>query len=367
MIRNKTKLNSGFAAIAFLPIFLMLVALIAFITSSDFNLPIDEIFPSPTLELTRGISLQPTTPSTPGNPTPTPDNITPGQQPTSVVTPPDNTSGNTFFSSLYGHSVPNGILDGSPKTFVVSGYSTSNSPDANNAWPAILQRMLDQHSGGQRTYYVYSRVKGSSPLARWTDTCSDFSLIDDVINEFNNIGSEGRNGVIAPQPHIILAQQSTQWAFDCNNRLIEIEVAEGETPGPEDQDRIQTGANEIKKFTDRFLTGSFEKVYMGMHIYTNSTRDSFPYHLYGERFALERALNMGITGLVPGPQLWSITKWQFENVPNAFQSDGRHPDLPVAHSMALYWYLILAGDQANPDVYNPIANVAQIQVPSADQ
>ena len=53
------------------------------------------------------------------------------------------------------------VLDGSPKSFVLLGYSTSY------AWPAMLQHMLDQHSGGKRVYHVLNAVIGGSPVGRW--------------------------------------------------------------------------------------------------------------------------------------------------------------------------------------------------------
>lgn len=51
-------------------------------------------------------------------------------------------------------------LDGAEKTLLINGYSTSY------AWPAMLQDMLDEHSGGSRVYHVASALSEDRLLKR---------------------------------------------------------------------------------------------------------------------------------------------------------------------------------------------------------
>jgi hypothetical protein len=87
-----------------------------------------------------------------------------GQPPADEQGPQTDRTGTRYFTSLYDANVPPGILDGVPKTFVVIGYSTSQTPDSKNNWPAVLQRMLDQHAGDRRIYHIYNQAKGSTPI-----------------------------------------------------------------------------------------------------------------------------------------------------------------------------------------------------------
>lgn len=278
----------------------------------------------------------------------------------SVLVVPLAYSANPYFDSLYGHSVPDGILDGEPKTFVVTGYSTSLYPDQQNNWPIILQRMLDEHAGQEDVYYVYNVARGSSPLAIWTDICStDNSLIEDVIQEFVDPANHPdiHKGTV-PEASVMLAQQSLQYVFDCNDRFNEIEIGYGELPGTEDQAKVEQGANAIEYYASQFLGGGIERVYLATHIYGHP--EYYQYELYGERFAMEQALN-DVTGLYPGPEVWEVTKALW---PDGFTGDQRHPDIEVAHAMALYWYIVLAGNDAKQEVMQPIADVAGVPIPT---
>ncbi len=256
---------------------------------------------------------------------------------------------NQYFHSLYGQPVPQGVLDGNKKTFLANGYSTTNSPSFSSAWPVVLQNMLDEHTGvtnpQDRIYHVFSHAVGSTPIARWSKQVDDLgcdddgNLIQDSITWYVNPGTKLVNG--APPASILLAQQSLQWAFDCNDRGVGI-------ADENDITNIEHGAKEIEHFVDQFVAGGFETVYMASHIYQRS-RVAVP--VYTEKYGLKRALEF-VEELKPGPYLWWGTSKQW---PTGFQSDGRHPDLPVANAMAIYWYIVLAGDDAKPDIIEKYA------------
>ena len=58
-------------------------------------------------------------------------------------------------------AAPASVLDGTEKSVVIVGYSTSY------AWPEMLQDMLDEHAGDDRLYHVLNAVVGGSPVSRW--------------------------------------------------------------------------------------------------------------------------------------------------------------------------------------------------------
>jgi hypothetical protein len=64
--------------------------------------------------------------------------------------------------------------------------------------------------------------------------------------------------------------------------------------------------------------------------------------------------------LYPGPELCEITKTQW---PDGFASDLMHPGYEVRHTMALYWYAVIAGEDAREDIMGPVADSAGISVP----
>lgn len=271
--------------------------------------------------------------------------------------PPEAATGSPYFSALYDHPVPPGILDGTPRTFVVTGYSTSLSPSPDTAWPALLQNMLDQHAGGPGTYYIYNEARGSTPLADWLGICEQENyLIGGVIEQYVDPATHPdiKKGPVPPAS-VMLAQQSLQYVYDCNDRWNEIEVGFGDLPGPEDQAKIDVGGQAFAEYAEQFLAGGIDRVYIATHIYAFYP----PFELYGERFGMARALDLQ-PGLFPGPELWEVTRSLF---PAGFTSDQRHPDTEVAHAMALYWYLVLAGAQAKPAVMLPIAEVAGVPIP----
>lgn len=266
-----------------------------------------------------------------------------------VMITPGSVKANQYFSKLYDVDPQPGILDGTEKSFLVNGYSTSASPDEENAWPAVLQKMLDDHVGAtvpeERVYHVFSHTVGSTPIAWWSAQngdlgCGDGSYIDQSLSWYVNPGTQLTNG--APPAKILLAQQSLQWAFDC-------QVREAGIANENDLANIEHGADEIEYFVDQFVAGGIEQVYMASHIYQ---KNELSVPTFTEQYGLIRALDF-VEELRPGPYLW----WATEHVyPDGYNLDGRHPNLGAANTMAVYWYLVLAGDDADPDIVNFYAN-----------
>lgn len=251
-----------------------------------------------------------------------------------------------YFATLYGHQAAAGILDGTEKTFLVTGYSTSFYPQG-GSWPIILQQMLDEHTGGERVYHICSHTVWGTPIADWTDICGTGQHINDAIAKYVAPGSSIEAGV--PKASVMLAQQSVQWAFgNCSNKSEEI-------TGPDDEQRIAAGASAIVRYAQPFLDAGVDKVYLATHIY----KTSLPLHLQGEYYAMERALDL-LDGLCPGPELYEVTKSLW---PAGFDADQVHPGPAVANAMALYWYIVLAGGEARVDVMQPVANAAGVSIP----
>jgi len=251
-----------------------------------------------------------------------------------------------YFTNLYGHDSPQGVLNNNRKSFLVTGYSTSNTPGG-SSWPTLLKQMLDQHAGNDTTYYVFKHTVGGTPISKWTTICGDGSHIQDAIERYINPGTQIPAGV--PIPAIMLAQQSLQWGFgDCVDRFTNIE-------SPSDTGRINMGINAIQLYANAFLNAGINKVYMATHIYK---KGNYTLNLYGERWALAKAISEN-QNLYAGPELFNITKRLF---PEGFAADEVHPDIEVATMMAVYWYLALAGENANMAMAQQFADNAGIDL-----
>ena len=251
-----------------------------------------------------------------------------------------------YFDVLYDHAARPGILNGEEKTFLVTGYSTSHRPNR-RAWPMIFGEMLDAHAGNNSTYHVVSHTVSGTPIAKWMGTCGAGGDVEDALASYVNPGSRLDNGI--PPATIMLAQQSLQWAFgNCQDRFISIESAN-------DTEKIQQGVVAIQEYMNAFFDGGVQEVYMATHIF----KENYPTNLCGERFALAEALGT-LDNFYPGPELCEMTGGLF---PEGYQADRVHPGPEVASAMALYWYLVIAGEEAKPEVYEPIALDAGISVP----
>ena len=251
-----------------------------------------------------------------------------------------------YFNNLYNHKAPESVLNGMEKSFLVTGYSTSHQP-SERPWPTILQEILNLHAGNNTTYFVFKHTVGGTPIAKWTTICGTGEHIQNAVSRFINPASEIPSGV--PAPKIILAQQSLQWAFgDCGDRTTNVE-------NPADSVKIEMGSEAIQLYTNEFLNSGIDKVYMATHIYKTG---NYPLDLYGERWALARAISE-MENLLPGPELFNITKQLF---PDGFASDKVHPGPKVATMMAVYWYLVLAGENAKMNIAQQFADEADINL-----
>ena len=81
------------------------------------------------------------------------------------------------------------------QAIVLLGYSTSY------AWPAMLQHMLDQHSGGERVYHVLNAVIGGSPVGRWIapEESDDYVATYEAMRR-DFFGADARLRAAAPVP-----------------------------------------------------------------------------------------------------------------------------------------------------------------------
>lgn len=231
-----------------------------------------------------------------------------------------------------------GELDGTEKSIVVVGYSTSY------VWPFMLQDMLDEHAGGQRVYHVLNAVVGGAPVAHWAadyGTKEYDRTFGAMILDFFGPNAKLRGN--APDPakggSIAIAQQSLQLTRDDR----------GPVKTEYDMVGAEMGADEMQTMSLRLKGLGLDRVYIAMHIYKEPVEPE----VGNERIALNRLLSRGIEGIKPGPDLWSSTKKCF---PDCFIEDKLHPNDLGYKIMAEEWYRVLAGDQVKQSVIDKIRN-----------
>ena len=223
------------------------------------------------------------------------------------------------------------LLDGSPKSLVVVGYSTSY------AWPAMLQEMLDEHSGGERVYHVLNSVIGGSPVGRWIAPPESTDYQDTYgAMEHDFFGPDARLRGAAPEPSVAILQQSLQRTPTPATRL-------GPVTSAMDDEGIEVGADALERLVTQLRNDGVERVYIGMHIY----KEGFEPEVGNERFALDRLLDRGHESVLAGPDVWSLT---IAEHPDAFTDDRLHPNERGSKIMAEAWYRSLAGDDARQHV-----------------
>ena len=223
------------------------------------------------------------------------------------------------------------VLDGTAKSLVIVGYSTSY------AWPHMLQEMLDEHAGGQRTYHVLNAVIGGSPVGRWIAAPSSEDYQDTygaMRDDF--FGVSPRLLGDAPPPTVAIVQQSLQRTPTPATRL-------GPVTSVDDAAGIEIGADALQTLVDQLRDDGIEQAFLGMHIY----KEGFEPEVGNERFALEALLARGHDGIHRGPDVWSLT---ISEHPAAFTDDRLHPNERGAKIMAEAWYRTIAGDQAQEGV-----------------
>jgi len=227
------------------------------------------------------------------------------------------------------------LLDGSPKSLVVVGYSTSY------AWPSMLQEMLDEHSDGERVYHVLNSVIGGSPVGRWiapTESVDYRETYGAMEQDF--FGTDARLRGEAPEPSVAIVQQSLQRTPTPATRL-------GPVTSAMDDEGIEVGADALERLVMQLGSNGVERVYIGMHIY----KEGFEPEVGNERFALSRLLDRGHESVLAGPDVWSLT---IAEHPEAFTDDRLHPNERGSKIMAEAWYRSLAGDDARQHIIDAL-------------
>jgi len=226
---------------------------------------------------------------------------------------------------------PAPLLDGTVKSMVVVGYSTSY------AWPDMLQEMLDEHSGGERVYHVLNAVIGGSPVGRWIASPDSEDYQDTygaMLRDFFGPDARLREG--APGPTVAIVQQSLQRTPTPETRL-------GPVTSVDDAEGIRTGADALETLARQLQDDGVERVYLAMHIY----KEGYEPEVGNERFALEALLERGHDFIFRGPDVWSPT---IREHPEAFTDDRLHPNERGMKIMAELWYRALAGDASRPEI-----------------
>lgn len=223
------------------------------------------------------------------------------------------------------------VLDGTERSFVVVGYSTSY------AWPAMLQEMLDEHAGGERAYHVLNAVIGGSPVGRWIappDSEEYAATYGAMLRDF--FGPDARLRGDAPEPTVAIVQQSLQRTPTPETRL-------GPVGAADDEEGIGIGADALEELAMQLRDDGVEHVYIATHIY----KEGYEPEVGNERFALDALLRRGRAFIHEGPEVWSPT---LRNHPDAFAEDGLHPNQRGMKIMAEGWYRALAGDDARQEI-----------------
>ena len=233
------------------------------------------------------------------------------------------------------------ILTGDKKSMVVVGYSTSYQ------WPGVLQKMLDEHSGQKGLYTVHNAAVSGSPVAKWlglTKASDRKKTFDKMVQAFFEPG-ERLEG--APKPTLAFFQQSLQWVY--GNHTQGIRAAN-------DAERIEQGADTFLKLAEQIRALGVDAVYIATHIYKHPMEPE----IENEKYALQALFKRGKAFIRPGPELCAPTKAVY---PKGFQEDKLHPNEIGARIMAIGWYKVLAGDEANASIIEK-ANSGAFDVPS---
>jgi hypothetical protein len=199
-------------------------------------------------------------------------------------------------------------FDGTPRTFVVNGYSTSFR------WPNVLQRKLDKFFDGKRVIEVKLATQGGTPIAKWMNVETGEPLPPWNL-KLRPLLSEQEC------PTIVLAQQSLQWVFE--------DRADG-IRNAKDAANIRKGVRAIQGYTDRLLADGADAVVVAMHIYKHSMEPA----IGNERLALEHFVRTQPENVYAGPDVWEPTRKLW---PQAFEADQVHPNAVGAEVMAQLW------------------------------
>ena len=223
------------------------------------------------------------------------------------------------------------LLDGTTKSFVIVGYSTSY------AWPTMLQDMLDEHAGGTRVYHLLNAVIGGSPVGRWiADSGSEDYLATYGAMRDDFFGATATLRGAAPTPTVAIVQQSLQRTPTPQTRL-------GPVTSVDDTRGIAVGADALEQLVAQLRADGIEQTYVAMHIY----KEGYEPEVGNERFALAALLDRAHRDIHRGPDVWSLT---IREHPEAFTEDRLHPNERGGKLMAEGWYRALAGEMARQEI-----------------
>ncbi len=234
-------------------------------------------------------------------------------------------------STQYSHnagSMNRAVLDGAEKSILVNGYSTSY------AWPEMLQDMLDEHAGGQRTYHVVNSVIGGAPVETWIAEPGTRDHTRTIVAmERDFLGDTPRLLGDAPRPSVAICQQSLQLTGDDR----------GPVKTEYDMAGAEVGADAMETLASRLHSYGIDRIFIAMHIYKKPVEPE----VGNERVALRRLLSRGIDYIQAGPDVWVPTRDAF---PKCYDDDELHPNEMGMKIMAEGWYRTLAGDGARDDI-----------------
>ncbi len=203
------------------------------------------------------------------------------------------------------------LFSGERRLFVANGYSTTRH------WPDVLQRKLNRYYNGEQIIEVVNTYESGTPIAKWIDL--DAGERDNKWNKTLKPALESET----VYPVILLAQQSLQWTFS-DDRLEGIE-------GENDTARIEIGADAIQIYNQFAQEDGADLVFMSMHIYKWDVEPQ----IENEKYALEAALNRGLTSFYAGPDNWTPMR---DNFPIAYSKDQHHPNEVGDEIIAHYWF-----------------------------
>jgi len=233
---------------------------------------------------------------------------------------------------LHSSTGASAALDGHEKSILVNGYSTSY------AWPAMLQDMLDDHTGGKRVYHVLNAVVGGAPVESWIASpgSRDYArTVAAMDRDFFGPNARLRNG--APAPTIAICQQSLQLTGD----------ERGPVKSEYDMAGAEFGADAMEQLAALLHDRGVEEIYITTHIYKKPVEPE----VGNERIALDRLLSRGVQYIHRGPDVWTPSR---DCHPDCFTADGLHPNAVGMKMLAQAWYQSLAGASAKQAVVDTL-------------
>lgn len=192
------------------------------------------------------------------------------------------------------------LLDGTEKTLVFVGYSTSYR------WPNILELMLNRQFDDQIVYHVMNAAEGGAPVGTWIakpgtpdyKRSYDRMLRDWFLPLPSRPDMQGRRRFPnVPAPTVAILQQSLQ----LSTPLIQ---------GPDDHENIKKGADAMQQLVAQLHGDGVGLVFITTHIYKYTHEPEVEH----EKYALAELLSRKIPYVWPGPDVWTAAKARWPEV-----------------------------------------------------